>query len=118
MVQRCNFCSSYQEIVYRDYAPATKQSPSLSVSVCWRCFAEFKMGQNVSESQTENMDDYPGMNKIVDALQRIKELFPKMLLCSTCQEKFIPNRPGRSICYPCWKKSQVKTEQKEIWGFA
>ena len=98
MIQKCSFCNSYEEIVYEDYAPPQEYSKALYIYICWKCAVLFDIGLD-------------------EVRRKIANLFPKMLTCATCQEKFIPRKNGQVICYSCWKNSKPKTEEVNVWRF-
>lgn len=96
MIQRCSFCNCYEEIVCNDYAPPQQYARALYIAICWRCAILFDLGFD-------------------EVRKRIAELFPKMLLCSTCQEKFIPAKQGHNICRACYLKN--KPQNQQVWEF-
>lgn len=99
MNRKCSFCNNYEEIVYTDYAPSQRLNQALYIAICWRCAILFNLGFD-------------------EVRKKIEELFPKMLLCLSCQEKFIPIKQGHVICRACYLKSKPEDQQVEVWRFA
>ena len=95
---KCSFCNSYREIVYSDYAPKYDNSNAIYVNICWSCAITFNIGLD-------------------EVRIKISNLFPKMLICSGCQEKFIPNKSTQTICYECYSKTKPVKMEVKSWRF-
>jgi len=122
--KRCSFCNDYQEVVYEDQTISGK--PKIYINICWKCFTEFKIGIDLTKSKIacikENPENYSENTLIIlESLKKVTELFPKMILCSDCQEKFIPVKETQRTCYACYKKKKnknfiIKIETLEGFG--
>jgi rRNA maturation endonuclease Nob1 len=117
---KCSFCNSYREIVWEDYAQKQEYLNAIYVAMCYKCFKEFGIMKDVTAGEIAVMEENPQQHpeyQFLLALRRIENLFPKMLICSGCQEKFIPNKSTQTICYDCYSKTKPVQMQVKAWRF-